>query len=200
MKKISLKRLWPLLLAGVLSLYGCKDDDPAPVVQNIYLLGRNTAGLDSFVRAVDLAGLQEAIAQGNLRTNNGKTYTVFAPNNEAFTALLTSLDMKGLEQIPKATLTEVLGTHILAGTAFREDLQPTNIVTALNGQRLEVLMSGEDSVVSVRVLEPLSTASRTQTSEPSWDVYATVKRPDLRASNGVVHVIDKVLMPKGKVE
>jgi uncharacterized surface protein with fasciclin (FAS1) repeats len=173
--------------AGVLALgaAGCGGDDedsaasattpaetstPTPTpeaAQDIVALGSATADLSTLVSAVQAADLVETL-QGD------GPFTVFAPTNDAFTAvgqdtLDTLLAPEGKEQ-----LTDILTYHVVPGELTAADLEDGQELTTVQGGKLQVSIEGEE----VRIGD------------------ATVAMPDVEASNGVVHVIDGVLMPE----
>merc|ERR1712238_263886 len=99
--------------------------------------------------------------------------TVFAPTDEAFTALPTGLVSCLLEEQNLPILSDILLYHVAAGTVFSTDLS--------NGQQLSTLLDGE--VVTV----DLNNGVKINESN--------VVGADVQASNGVIHIIDAVLVP-----
>lgn len=120
----------------------------------------------TLVAAVQAAGLVETLK------GNGP-FTVFAPTNAAFSALPAGTVDGLLKPEAKADLTSVLTYHVVAGNVMSGDLTDGQMVTTLNGKQLKV--SIKDGKVMIG--------------------DATVTAADLAGSNGVVHVIDKVLLP-----
>ncbi len=110
---------------------------------------------------------------GLTETLKGKgPYTVFAPNDEAFAKLPTSTVDALLKDPSK--LKSVLNSHIVQGKHAASDLKKTTSVRTLEGQNLKIEDGdGRIKVNGVRV---------TQTN--------------IEASNGIIHVIDSVIMPK----
>ncbi len=142
------------------------------------------------VETDDLSLLVSALGQadaGLVETLSGVgPFTVFAPTNAAFVALLETLgdDFNSLSDFDtdeeKALLVKVLTYHVVAGTAaFSTDL--------MNGQHIETFQ-GENVGINIK--------DGTVHVEDATDSNATVVTPDVEASNGVVHVIDKVLLPQ----
>lgn len=126
-------------------------------------------GFSSLATAVITAELLPVL------TNPLATLTVFAPTNQAFDDLATALgtDINGLLALPN--LADVLAYHVL-GT--------------------EVLSNAVTNGAIVQPLSPTNTVKMTVTS--GGDVYAnqaTVTSADIAADNGVVHVLDKVILP-----
>lgn len=99
-------------------------------------------------------------------------FTVFAPTNDAFAALPPGVVDYLLANIPE--LTEVLTYHVVPVEAMAEDLSDGDTLVTLQGDDLIVKIDG-----TVMIND------------------ATVIIPNVDASNGVIHVIDKVLVPQG---
>lgn len=113
--------------------------------------------------------------------SSGSNLTVFAPTDAAFQELYTALGVSNVDEIPLATLINVLKHHIVAGSVFSTDLS-TGTVATLNG----------DVTVSLSANPPTVTGSsggaNTATLQSSM--------LNIHATNGVIHVIDKVLLPE----
>jgi len=111
-------------------------------------------------------------AAGLVETLKGPgPFTVFAPTDEAF-AKIPKADLDALLK-DKAKLTAVLTYHVFAGNAGSADLKQLKDLSTANGGRLKI-----DASKGLKVDN------------------ATVIKADVPASNGVIHVIDAVLMPK----
>src|SRR6056297_2045369 len=132
-----------------------------------------------------LSSLVAALTRADLTTdfvgalNGDGPFTVFAPSNAAFQALLdTNPEWNELADIPVATLEAVLSYHVsTAGNVRSTDLMDDMAVPTLGGESLTVDLSGTDVVIEGGMSN------------------ATVIVPDIQGSNGVVHVIDTVLLP-----
>ncbi|MDO8953110.1 MAG: fasciclin domain-containing protein [Draconibacterium sp.] len=117
------------------------------------------------VEAVTKAGLGGALsAEG--------PFTVFAPTNEAFTALFKQLGVGGVKDLTAEQLTPILTYHVVSGKVMSTDLTNTSVAT-LNGQKIKIDLSN-----GVKINE------------------SKVTKADISGTNGVVHVIDRVLLPK----
>lgn len=129
-------------------------------------------GNDDFsilVMAVAKAGLVETLKTGD--------YTVFAPTNAAFVNLLGELGFSSLDDIPVPVLTDVLLYHVLPGSIYSGDLPATTITpTAANGKTF-------DLNATAKTIKDLDMR------------VANLVAFDISASNGVIHVIDKVILP-----
>ena len=138
-----------------------------------------TAMTDETIAAVatgnkDLSTLVAALTAADLVTTLEGTgpYTVFAPTDAAFSDIQSTVDTL-LEPDNKTDLQQVLTYHVVPGTYTAADLTDGQKLKTVEGQDLTVSIT--DGVVKVN--------------------DATVEATDITASNGVVHVINKVLVP-----
>jgi transforming growth factor-beta-induced protein len=135
---------------------------------NILQIGMASDDFSTLVAAVTAAGLADALST--------EIYTLFAPTNEAFAALPDG----ALDYLLDNTdiLTEVLMYHISAGTSFSAEILNSN------GMEISTLLEGE---------------SLTAVVADTWVTIggASVGEYDILALNGVIHVINKVLLPPG---
>ncbi len=122
----------------------------------------------------DLSTLVAALTAADLVTTleGAGPYTVFAPTDAAFADIQSTVDTL-LEPDNKTDLQQVLTYHVVPGTYTAADLKDGQKLKTVEGQDLTV--SIKDGVVKVN--------------------DATVEATDITASNGVVHVINKVLVP-----
>lgn len=115
-----------------------------------------------------------------LSTPNGTEpapFTVFAPVNSAFVSLLNELDLTALSEIPTATLTSTLNTHVVAGANVLESGLSDNMPISTLGGALTVNLSAGE-------------ATLTDSGSRISKIIAT----DVQANNGVIHAIDKVVL------
>ena len=110
-------------------------------------------------------------------------FTVFAPTDDAFTALLVELNANSLDDIDDATLTQVLLNHVVSGKVMAGDLATGYVNSLADG--------AEETKVSIYV--DLS-------SGVMLNNRSSVTTADVMADNGVVHVIDKVLLVPNVVQ
>ena len=103
-------------------------------------------------------------------------FTVFAPTNDAFVALLDELGVASLNDIDSATLESVLKMHVVAGKVMSTDLSDGLMAETLEGEEITFSLDGGASIIDLNGRESNITAA------------------DLEAQNGVVHVIDKVIL------
>ena len=113
-----------------------------------------------------------AKAAGLVDTLSGPgPFTVFAPTDEAF-AKLPQGTLEGLLK-DKAKLTGVLTYHVVAGKVMASDVAKLNSAKTVQGQSLTVSNHGDVKIDDAKVV-----------------------RTDIQCSNGVIHVIDSVVVPK----
>ncbi len=143
--------------------------------------------IDNAVNSKDHTTLVAAVkAAGLVETLKGKgPFTVFAPTNEAFAALPASTLDNLLKPENKAMLAGILTYHVVAGNMDGAALakaikagKGTATLTTVNGGKLWASMSGKDIMIK----------------DEKGNV-AKVTISDVKQSNGVIHVVDKVLMP-----
>ena len=131
--------------------------------------------VDTAVAAGDFTTLVAAVkAAGLVETLKGDgPFTVFAPTDEAFAALPDGTVEGLLKPENKDQLVAILTYHVLSGAYYAEDVAgQTATVETVNGATIDV-----DGTSGVKVGN------------------ATVIKADIKTSNGVIHVIDTVLIP-----
>lgn len=132
----------------------------------------NQTVVDVILANPDLSTFATLLGQAGLTDTltGGGPYTVFAPNNDAFAALPQD-QIDALNSDPEM-LRNVLMNHVYEGELRSGDLSPDQPIATMQGGELTV---GDDGTLA----------------------GATVTEADLEATNGVVHVIDRVLLPEG---
>lgn len=132
-------------------------------------------------RAIEIAGLTETL-------NQDGAFTVFAPTDDAFESLLSVLGLESIEDLTEAELRPILLYHVVNDRVFSFQIQ--------EGQEIETLNTGEDFIINQTTFPqpddapPIIEISIVQPDEDS-ELLAT----DIVSTNGVIHVIDKVLLP-----
>jgi len=145
-----------------------KKEAAAPVApKDVVDIAISSPDHSTLVAAVTAAGLVETL-------KGAGPFTIFAPTNAAFSALPAGTVEGLLKPESKAKLTSILTYHVVAGAVKAADLKDGQKVKTLQGEELTV--SIKDGKVMIN--------------------GANVTTADLMGSNGVVHVIDAVLMPK----
>ncbi|GAB3554263.1 hypothetical protein GCM10027343_42050 [Noviherbaspirillum agri] len=144
-----------------------------------------TSGFSALLAAATKAELGAALADTNARL------TVFAPTDAAFNALATNLGFANatamVEALPSATLKSILTYHVLPTTK-----QASELLTAPeSAQTTLYAFEGEPAALT------LNSGQSSLTITDAALTTADVTAPDVAASNGVIHAIDKVLIPPG---
>jgi len=158
-------------------LTSCSDDDPViEKPKDIVDVAVADSNLSVLVAALQRADLVSALQADG-------PYTVFAPTDAAFQALLDSNDSwNSLDDIPVETLKSVLLFHVISGEVKAADLSNTYVNTLSTGPN--------DEMLSLQI-EVDGAVEFNGDSKP----IAT----DVMASNGVIHTIDKVMLPANVV-
>ena len=134
--------------------------------QDIVTVASSAGNFKTLVTAIKAAGLVETL--------QGKgPFTVFAPTDEAFAKLPAGTVEDLLKPENKAKLTAILTYHVMPGKVMAAEVKTMQAKT-VNGEELSIMV--DDGMVTVNT--------------------AKVIKTDVAASNGVIHVIDTVLMPK----
>jgi transforming growth factor-beta-induced protein len=116
--------------------------------------------------------VQAVVKAGLAETLSGPgPFTVFAPTDAAFQALFTQLGVSGIADLTAEQLTPILLYHVVSGNVRSSDLSAGNVAT-LNG-----------------------TIAITLSPSPAINGTTNIIATDVQASNGVIHAIDKVLLP-----
>lgn len=137
--------------------------------KDIVALASETSSLSTLVQAIQAADLGGAL-QG------AGPFTVFAPTNEAFAALPAGTLESLLKPENKQKLVDILTYHVVPGNVRSTDLTNNMMPKTLNGATVKVMLHSSSVMIN----------------------DATVTMPDVTAANGVVHVIDKVMLPPSK--
>ncbi|WP_157811768.1 fasciclin domain-containing protein [Tenacibaculum sp. SZ-18] len=168
----SIKKLFFLgLFLGFGFLTSCDDDDTNVIEDNIVDIASSDSNFSILVQALQKADLVSALQEDG-------ALTVFAPTNDAFLALLDKkAAWTSLDDIPVETLRSVLLYHVLPVYAPSQNLSDNQVVSTLNGANITIDLSSGVKIES--------------TSGQSVSVTQT----DILAKNGVIHVIDEVLLP-----
>ncbi len=137
-----------------------------PETKSIPQVAEAAGSFTTLLAAVKAAGLSETLSGEG-------PFTVFAPTDEAFAALGTTVQDL-LKPENKAKLASILTYHVVAGRVFAEQAKGLTEAKTVNGQTVAI----ESKLGKLKV------------------GGATVVAADIDASNGVIHVIDTVLLPK----
>jgi uncharacterized surface protein with fasciclin (FAS1) repeats len=137
------------------------------------------SGFDSLVKAATRAGTGDPSL---LQALNNATLTVFAPTNAAFTQLLSDLNLNDINQIPVNTLVSVLLYHVVPGRVFSSDLSNGSVTMLVGGTTTVNLSDGTNGGATI-------------TGTGNGSNKSNIVSANIMARNGVVHVIDRVLLP-----
>lgn len=179
MKKFNLLFSGILLLVLSFTFFNCKKDDNTAVMTTHSITDVAVANPDftSLVAALKRAGLDATLA------DPASSFTVFAPTNAAFAALLTELGVASLNDIPIETLTKVLLYHVKSGKSTASEITTGYYSTLANGPVADSHLSMYIDMTSAKI-----------------NGRAKITMTDVMADNGVIHVIDKVLLPMSIVD
>jgi uncharacterized surface protein with fasciclin (FAS1) repeats len=168
-----------LILTGVaaattvLTACGSSDDHVATPAKNIVELAQATPDLSILVEAVVAAGLAGTLSGTG-------PFTVFAPTNAAFASLLSELGVtKDALLANKTLLTAVLTYHVLGSKVESSQIPLGAAIKTVQGATFRIDLSGNATLAI--------TDGRGR--------KANIVSANIQASNGVVHVIDKVILP-----
>ncbi len=161
-----------LLSVFVFGAISCNDDDPDPAgpTENIVMIAQGNSNLSILVQALTKFPNLVSTLSGS------GDYTVFAPTDEAFIALLGVIGQTDLDDIPEPVLRRVLEYHVIAGAR----LESTDLS---NGQEAATVLSADDKI-TVGVTSGGVTINS-----------ANVTTANVEATNGIIHIIDAVLVP-----
>jgi len=180
MKKMNLKLMAIAIVFAGSSMISCSSEqnsnneteevmiEEAPVVESNTVVDIAISSPDhtTLVAAVTAAGLVDVLSSDG-------PFTVFAPTNAAFAALPEGTVANLLLPENKEMLASILTYHVVAGNVMAADLSDGQKVTTVNGQELTVtIVDGNVMINGARVVAA-----------------------DLVGSNGVIHVIDAVVLP-----
>ncbi len=173
-----LKFSFVFFLFGTLTiLSSCEDDDAPAQPQSIVEIAVSDPQFSTLVAALTKADLVSTL-QGD------GPFTVFAPTNTAFAALLSDLGVTSLDALSKEALTPILLNHVVVGEFKSTDLA-TGYVSSANNNGPN--SSNIDLYIQVG-------------TGVSINKNVNVTKADINASNGVIHVVDKVILPTDVVD
>jgi uncharacterized surface protein with fasciclin (FAS1) repeats len=165
-------RFHPALAAlSMLAACGSSSSTPPPT-QNSVEVAQGNPNLSILVEAVTAADLRGTLSGPG-------PFTIFAPTNDAFASLLTELGVtKDQLLADKPLLTAVLGYHVVSGEVMKKDIPLGKAIEPLGGGFFKIDAVNADDVI---------TDGRNRTSK--------IVTADIASTNGVIHLIDKVLLP-----
>lgn len=171
MKNLKFIKMFTFLFIGLTFITSCNDDDddmkmPEPT-DNIVELAQATPQLSRLVTAlVKYPDLVDILSS----TGN---YTVFAPTNTAFDNLLAAIGQTDINDIPENVLKNVLQYHVFTSAALKASAVTSGSITMANNEMANVVAQGNSVTIN----------------------NASVTTADVEGTNGIVHIIDNVLVP-----
>ena len=167
MKMLSVSRLILLFLVLGLVVLGLNVPSRAAETKDIVDTAVGAGSFNTLVAAVKAAGLVDTL--------KGKgPFTVFAPTDDAFKKLPPGTLEDLLKPENKEKLKGILTYHVVAGKVMAKDVVKMKSAKTVNGQSVTISMKDKDVMVD----------------------NAKVVKTDIDCSNGVIHVIDTVVLPK----
>ncbi len=163
------KSLMAVLLSGVIATPAFAEHHKSGEMApgTIVEVAAANADFETLVAAVKAAGLVETLSGTG-------PFTVFAPTDAAFAKLPAGTVENLLKPENKDQLVALLTFHVVAGKVLAADVVTLDNATTVNGAVADITVKGSTVMVE----------------------NATVTATDIAASNGVIHVIDTVIMPK----
>ena len=161
-----MKKTMKFLAIIMMSLALIPGASAAAQEQDIVAIAAGSEDFSILTAALETAGLTEAL-QGE------GPFTVFAPTDAAFENLLSALSISAEDLLAQPQLADVLLYHVVAGEVMSGDLQNGMTAETLGGQMITVDLSEGVNINTSAVITA-----------------------DIKASNGVIHVIDTVLIPE----
>ena len=160
------------------------------VITGLVTMVLATAGMGVASRAQSKDIVETAVAAGSFKTlakaleaaglvqtlKGAGPFTVFAPTDEAFAKLPAGTLEELLKPANKMKLQRILTYHVVAGKVMAADVVKLQSAKAVSGDTIAIAASGGNVTVDA----------------------ARVVKTDIGASNGVIHVIDSVILPKDK--
>jgi uncharacterized surface protein with fasciclin (FAS1) repeats len=167
-----MRTLYKTFSAALLAttLVACSSDDDDNTAGNIVEVAEANGSFTTLVAALQASGLDDVLA------DEKRDFTVFAPTDAAFAALLADLDISAAELLASPDLSDILLYHVVPDVEINSTAAIAaagTTVTTANTDDIGVALKGTDLFIN---------ASR-------------VENPDVAANNGVIHVIDAVLIP-----
>ena len=123
-------------------------------------------GFKTLIDAAKKAGLYDLLV-------SGEDITVFAPDDDAFNLLQKGITASYIETHSGDKIAEILKYHIASSAMTSEYVESVDEIEMMNGQRAEIFKKDHTLLIN----------------------DARIIQPDIKAKNGIIHSIDKVMMP-----
>jgi uncharacterized surface protein with fasciclin (FAS1) repeats len=172
------------LLALVFTAFSCSKDEPKDFqTSSIAKIAEITPEFSSFKEALEVTGLTATFEDAG-------NYTVFVPTNDAFDAVLAGLTVTEFNTANPGLLETVLKYHVIGARVLSKDLS--------NGQVAETLLTGQNLTVTLSPNTYFPDFDPDLSDYEETSIYINLARVfarDVKCSNGIIHVIDTVLLP-----
>jgi uncharacterized surface protein with fasciclin (FAS1) repeats len=159
-------------------MFSCSDDDSTPTNNSIAGIASRTNDLSILVQALERTDLVQTLDQSG-------TYTVFAPTNSAFSQFLLDNGFNSLNDVPTATLKEILLNHVINSVNYSTDLSSGYVKTLGKGS------ASSSNTLSMYI--NLNSGVTVNGISVRLNGVSSVTAADINASNGVIHVVDAVI-------
>jgi uncharacterized surface protein with fasciclin (FAS1) repeats len=165
MRRIAFSLLAGALVLGVVAAPVSARRAGPTIVETAIAVNADSGEFGTLIAAVQAAGLVDTL-------NGNRQFTVFAPTDAAFAKLgLNAGNIAGA--LPAATLKDILLYHVAPGRKASGMVLGAGSVKMLNGDRIRASVSGDSAYVN----------------------DARILQANIKTSNGIIHVIDSVLLP-----
>ena len=175
-KSILMKGL--LLVTFATFFTACDEGEPRVTDDSITGVASSSRDFDILVEALNATGLASTL-QGS------GSFTVFAPTDEAFVKFLRTTPYETISEVPKSVLTQILLNHVISGT-----IQSTSLTTGYVKTLAKNSVSGSNTM---SMYVSINTTPGVSLNEITLNGVSKVETANIIASNGVIHVVDKVI-------
>ena len=145
-------------------------DVEPPGPRTIADVAREAGSFTTLLAAVEAAGLTDVLSGDD-------ALTVFAPTDAAFDALLSELELEAADLLADPALVDILLYHVVFGALDASDVTNASLIESASGICLKVEVDGESVTVG----------------------GAPISATDIEADNGIIHVLDSVILPPGTI-
>ncbi len=165
-----------ITLTLVLIIGSCSTDNSGEIEtgpKTIYEILASEVNYTTLTNALEITGLDDVL-------NGNETYTLYAPNNSAFSLFLSSQGLNSLSDIPVNDLKKLLLNHVMVDAMFYRDFKTGYYETAasfINGGNMRNISM---HVKQVNMLVTLNGSS-------------TITQGNVVAANGIIHIVDKII-------
>ena len=171
-----MKKLMSLLAVAAIFAFSAHAQETNPTMQqnqesDVVDIAVQTDYLSSWMQAIQASGMAEELKEDG-------PYTIFAPTNDAFQTLPTGTFDDLMESENREILKNLVKAHIVKGEYSADDISNGKTKEMMNGEELKVSQVGDQFMLN----------------------GSTVITPDLEASNGVIHIIDGLMVDRVEVQ